>query len=87
MKQRNILKICVKQLSTAHNIQFTLRRSSGLAYEKIQSSLRSFVEFFSGTFFTLNEIFLGMSEISVIFLKFCVKIYKKGRAHSLFFSW
>jgi hypothetical protein len=42
---------------TAHNIQFTLRRSSGLAYEKLQSSLRSFVVFFSGTFLQLLECF------------------------------
>jgi hypothetical protein len=35
---------------TSFNIRYTLRRSSGLAYEKPQSSLRSFVGFFSGTF-------------------------------------
>jgi hypothetical protein len=33
-----------------HNIRFTLRRSSGLAYEKPQSAHSAFVGFFSGTF-------------------------------------
>jgi hypothetical protein len=42
---------------TSFNIRYTLRRSSGLAYEKLQSSLRSFVEFFSGTFLMALECF------------------------------
>jgi hypothetical protein len=39
----------------AHNIQFTLRRSSGLAYEKHQSGY-AFVGFFSGTFFAPGNL-------------------------------